>query len=233
MLKRVPYLPFTTFDLFLDDLRVRGLPGRIDRSLLAGKSGPMQSQILSALRYLGLTSATGDPTQYLMRLLQTEGQEREQVWETILRNSYSGLFQLDLERATTEEFLDELLKEGMSSQDTIRKALNFFSLAARAAGIRISPHIKPYAGRRQSAQRDPVSRRDRFKVVSLPLPRRSTPKSIESKTGDALLNKFPEFNPSWPEKERNNWLDGFRQLLTILRDAEKSDADQSSERTAS
>jgi hypothetical protein len=222
MQKRVPYLPFRTFNNFLEELRVSGLPNRIDRGGLAGKSRSMQSQILSALNYLGLTDATGATTQDFDRLIRSSGLEREQAWREILRSSYSRLFELDVEVATTEEFLDALLKEGSNSEATLRKALNFFSLATRSAGIRISPHVKPYAGKRQSA-RDVVSTKARLKVVSLPLPRKNVATVNASQNLDLLLSKFPEFDPSWPSKEREGWLEGFQGILRILGEEEKRD----------
>jgi hypothetical protein len=226
MQKRVPYLSFRTFTTFLDELGRRGLPRHIDRTLLAGKSRSVQSQILSTLIYLGLTDERGMITEDLARLVQSEGRERQQAWEDILRHSYSGLFELDIEKAATEEFLDEFLKSSPHSEGTLRKALNFFSLASRAAGIRISPHIKPYAGGRQSSEPGQVNRKDRLKVVSLPLPRRSIgtandPQTLE--TLEILIKQFPEFDPSWPMKERQNWLEGFEEMLRILKENDRRD----------
>lgn len=223
MVKRIPpYLSFRTFNDFLKGLATSELPARIDRTLLAEKSGSTQSQMLSALYYLGLTNGLGSPTQELVELVQTNGRERELVWERILRSSYPRLFELDVERATTAEFLHELVREGMQSRDTIRKALNFFCLASRAAGIRVSPHIKPYAGQRQSVPRDSESRKSTFKLVNFPVVRKSAGITIQAV--EIMAKKYPEFNPSWSEQERANWLDGFRSLLKIF--SETGDAQE-------
>src|SRR5689334_844024 len=46
-----PYVSFKTFDGFLEGLRTRGIPSRIDRSLMSNLSGASQSQLMVALRY--------------------------------------------------------------------------------------------------------------------------------------------------------------------------------------
>lgn len=216
-----PYLSFRTFRGFLDGLRVSGVPTRVDRSVMASKSGSTQALLLSAIRYFGLASENGLPTADLEGLVQTEGKERQEVWHRILVRAYPNLFKLDLQRATTQQVSEALAREGLSSQDTIRKSLNFFSLAAKDAGIKLSPHIKPYAGRRQSGRRPRALVEEEQATSTLGA---SIVKSEvkASNNWQMLLSKFPDFDPSWPDDLRQNWLDGFGKLSRILKD-EKAD----------
>jgi hypothetical protein len=215
--KRIPpYLSFRTFRTFLDALAVSGVPTRVDRSVMASRSGSNQALLISAIRYFGLASENGLPTPDLEALVQSEGKERQEVWRRILVRSYPNLFKLDLQRATTQQLSEALAREGLSNQDTIRKALNFFTIAAKDAGLKLSPHIKPYAGRRQSNRRLRTSLEDQKQTVAI------TPASVFSETDGSsewtmLLSKFPNFDPSWPQDLRKNWLEGFESLSRICR----------------
>src|SRR5712672_4905 len=91
-----PYLSFSTFTGFLDALRVSGVPTRVDRSIMAAKSGSTQVLLLSAIRYLGLASDNGIPTPELERLVQSEARQQQEVWHRILSRAYPTLFKLDL-----------------------------------------------------------------------------------------------------------------------------------------
>ena len=116
---------------------------------MASKSGSTQALLLSAIKYFGLVSENGLPTPDLEALVQSNGKQRQEVWQKILVKVYPNLFKRVLQRATTQQLTEALAREGLSNQETIRKASNFFSIAAKDAGLTLSPHIKPYAGRRQ------------------------------------------------------------------------------------
>ena len=213
--KRVPpYLSFSTFKSFLESLRVSGIPTRIDRSVMASKSGSTQVLLLAAIRYLGLASDIGIPTPELERLVHASGKARREMWHAMLRRAYPNLFKLDLQRATTQQASDVLTKEGVSSQDTVRKALNFFCLASKEAGIELSPHITPSAGSR-------VTKKARSATIpaSNTTPREEVrrPEINSSSEWQMLLAKFPNFDPGWPEDLRTNWLEGFERLSEIFK----------------
>jgi hypothetical protein len=217
-----PYLSFSTFTSFLDALRVSGVPTRVDRSIMASKSGSTQVLLLSAIRYLGLASDNGIPTPDLERLVQSEGRQQQEVWHRILMRAYPTLFKLDLQRATTQQLAEALSREGLSSQDTIRKSLNFFSLAAKKAGIKLSPHIKPYAGLRQTGRRARTTVEEQKEAISRPSSLLASDRN-GSTEWEMLLSKFPDFDPSWPDDLRKNWLDGFERLSRILNTAKTTD----------
>jgi hypothetical protein len=191
---------------------------------MASKSGSTQVLLLSAIRYLGLASDNGVPVPDLERLVQSEGRQHQEVWHRILTKAYPSLFKLDLQRATTQQLSEALSKEGLSSQDTIRKSLNFFCLAAKKAGIKLSPHIKPYAGLRQTARRPRASVGEQKETIS-----RSSSLLATDRNGSTewqmLLSKFPDFDPSWPDDLRKNWLDGFERLSRMLNSAKTTDYD--------
>lgn len=206
-----PYLSYRTLRNFLDSLRETALPSRIDRSIMASKSGSSQVLLLSALKYLKLVTDNGLPTPDLQRLVSVEANERQKVWGSIIRKAYAELFEsnIDLERTTTQELSEAFVREGVLSPDTVKKCVTFFSLAAKDAGLKLSPHIKPYAGRRRSRFERTVAGTGNYVK-----PDASTHNG--SAISDGLLRKFPNFDPAWTEDERNNWLAAFEKLTKLF-----------------
>lgn len=216
-MKRIPpYLSFRTFRTFLDALGVSGVPTRVDRSVMASRSGSTQALLLSAVRYFGLVSENGLPTPDLEALVQSNGKDRQDVWRRILIGAYPKLFKLDLQRATTQQLSEALAREGLSNQETIRKALNFFSIAAKDAGLKLSPHIKPYAGRRQTIRRARATVEEQQDGIILPTPDASDRNG--STDLEILLSKFPDFDLSWTDDQIKKWLEGIRQVREFCSD---------------
>lgn len=183
---------------------------------MASKSGSTQALLFSAIRYLGLASDKGVSTPDLEQLVNTEGKQQRDVWHRIFVRSYGSVFKskVDLERATTEELSEIFSRDGVSSKDTIRKCITFFSMGAKDAGIKLSAHIRPYAGHRQ------VGRRPRGVLESQTqdgnVPAISSVQINSSSEWQLLLAKFPDFDPTWPDDIRKNWLEGFAELSKIL-----------------
>src|SRR6266404_9089538 len=98
-----PYVSFKTFSGFIERMR-KGLPNRVDRSVMSSLSGSSQLQLLAALRYLELASPKGIPTERLSGLVESDGAKFRKALREILTSSYPFLFNgFDLQRATVEE----------------------------------------------------------------------------------------------------------------------------------
>lgn len=153
-----PYVSFRTFRTFLDGLAAQGLPSRIDRSVLAHKSGTIQSQLLLSLQYLGFIRNGGFPTDRLERLLRAEGAERRKILREAIRESYAFLFDgsIRLESATSRQMEELFQKEGAGGE-TVRRGISFFIRLAREAGLKVSPYIRPHRRPRRSAGGSPRS----------------------------------------------------------------------------
>ncbi len=213
--KTPPYLSYTTFQNFLEALRATAVPTRINRGIMANMSGSNQALLLATIRYFDLASEQGIPTADLKQLIEVKESERKQVWRRILMSGYSDTFgsKIDLERTTTDELAEAIRRQGVSSPDRIRKCVTFFTMAAKDAGIKLSPHIKPYAGRRRANRLSRTLVEDRHESVLL-----SDEKEVsDSSAWQLLLSKFPDFDPSWPEDLRKNWLEGFQSLSKICK----------------
>lgn len=207
-----PYVPYKTLRNFFDGLKVN-IPSRIDRSVMPSMSGALQSQLLAALRYLGLVSEKGIPTQLLTSIVNSEGVLRQRVLAEMLTNAYPFLFKgFDLSRATTRQIEEQFSNAGAGGE-TVRKCIAFFMGAAKDAEISVSPHIKPFKGLTRIGTR-----------------RRGTSTSISNGTGiggqeataptetymtwaQLLLSKFPSFDPAWPDEVKAKWFTAFDQLM--------------------
>ncbi len=147
-----PYVSYRTFRNFLDSLAAQGLPARIDRSVLAHKSGTIQSQLLLSLQYLGLIRNGGFPTDRLERLVQAEGAERRKVLREAVRDAYPFLFDssIRLESATSRQ-MEELFEKEGAGGETVRRGISFLIRLAREAGLKVSPYIRPHRRPRRSS----------------------------------------------------------------------------------
>ncbi len=151
-----PYVSYRTFSNFLAELRARGIPSRIDRSVMAHKSGTIQSQLLLTLHYLGLVKGSGLITPRLQKLLESEEAERKALLREILQTSYDFAFDrtFGLKTATSHQ-AEELFQKTGASGETVRRCIAFFLAAAKDSGIPVSSYIKPH-GRRKSTSRKRV-----------------------------------------------------------------------------
>jgi len=219
-----PYVPYRTMVNFLDSLKV-SLPQRIDRSLPPFKSmsGSLQGQLMLALEYLDLITDTGEVTTGLANLVQSEGEQREQVLKPILTLAYPFLFEdgLELDRATHRQ-LEERFAQAGATGDTLRKCVAFFLNAAKSAGIKMSPHFKKVRGPRTGAAKPrrketPIPKSQMSPSEGLKSPHED--KSPEQSSGDSweniLLSKFPSFDPAWPDEVKSKWFDDFKALMEL------------------
>lgn len=220
-----PYLPFRTLATFIESLK-GAMPQRIDRSLMKSMSGGMQSQLISALEYLQLISPdTGIPTDNLNRLAHSDKEDRASVLRETLTSSYRFLFEneLELERATPDQLQERFRQAGVSG-DTLRKAVAFFLKAAKEAGLKLSPHFKRTYTRRSPSSKgkrktdlaqEPGGLSDQKDSSVSPnkdaLPGGDT---LLSKLADKILDKFPDFDPSWTPEQQASWFEGMNKLMT-------------------
>lgn len=115
-----------------------GLPPRIDRSVLGGSEG-QKTQIIAAMRFLGLIRDNGDVTEAMKRLVHASDKERQQQVKALLAQHYPKATELAAINATTKQ-LEETFT-GISG-DTMRKAVAFYLGAAKYSGHPVSKHFK-------------------------------------------------------------------------------------------
>lgn len=152
-----PYVSFRTLLNLLDKLDPEP-PTRIDKSVLSYLSGGYASQVLAALRWLGLINAAGEPSAVLVELVTIPAARKDNVrglWHT----AYAEIFSKRLEKATAgqleEAFKDEYALEGKTRE----KAVTFFVHGAQFAEIPLSALILKRVKRTTAPGRKPKKSR--------------------------------------------------------------------------
>ena len=137
-----PYTSYRTFRTFTEDLREHGVPSRVDRSVLTRFSGVVGTQLMHALRFLGLIEDQGRPTQRLKELVNAhgEGHWSEKLLE-LLRQEYAPMFAINLETATPSHFNETFRKAFPAADAVVQKCVTFFLYAANDAGVKISGRV--------------------------------------------------------------------------------------------
>ncbi|MGE5321647.1 MAG: hypothetical protein ACM3SW_02210, partial [Actinomycetota bacterium] len=92
------YLPFKTFLSAIEALE-HGIPKQIDRTIWRTQSYVVQTQIIMALRFLGLLDAGDRPTRVLHDLIEKKA-ERRIILHNLLVEAYRGIIEQDLTKTT-------------------------------------------------------------------------------------------------------------------------------------
>ena len=137
-----PYTSYRTFKTFIQDLSERGVPSRIDRSVLNRFSGAVGTQLVHALRFLGLIDDAGRPTPRLREIVAADGAEDwSEKLRTVLRQEYAPLFAIELEAATPSHFNEAFRRAFPAADAVVQKCVTFFLYAANDAGVKISGRV--------------------------------------------------------------------------------------------
>jgi len=165
-----PYTSYRTFKTFIEDLHEHGVTSRIDRSVLTRFSGVVGSQLMHALRFLGLIEDDGRPTARLKELMKAHGAGHwPQKLLEVLRHEYAPMFAIDLETATPSHFNEAFRKAFPAADAVVQKCVTFFLYAANDAGVKISGRV--LKGRKP---RSPTPRRRPARPTSSPAPTRTS-----------------------------------------------------------
>ncbi len=223
-----PYISYRTFYNFIESLRQR-VPSRIDRSfwgdMLSGSTG---TQLMAALRFLDLIDENGRPTQRLEPLVASRGEQRLKALHGIATNSFGFVLdgKFDPQNATYSE-LEEIFNEKYQLTGQLsRKCLKFFIELSNSAGITLSPFItkkfrtgqssissklitKKTAGGTKVITKSTYGRKKRNSVVQ----NGSNNDSFQNSLDKILLEKFPTFDPAWPDEVKIQWFSAFDELM--------------------
>src|SRR5579859_1760088 len=122
------YLPFKTFLSAIEALE-HGIPKKIDRTIWRTQSYIVQTQIIMALRFLGLVDSQDNPSPKLHQLVEKKS-DRKMFLNNLLVDAYRSIIDLDLTK-TTPKMLDDEMEKYNVSGDTKKKAVRFFLQAAK------------------------------------------------------------------------------------------------------
>lgn len=138
-----PYVSFKSFTTLLEDFKSSGVPPRIDRSVLKRFSGGLGSQLLVALRSLGLMDDAGNPSDDLQILVDHYGTDDfPPTLRHVLGAAYPFLRTVDLTTATPSMFAEAFQNATNAKEDVLRKCRTFYLHAAKVAGIEIGKRLE-------------------------------------------------------------------------------------------
>jgi hypothetical protein len=212
-----PYISYRTFQNFIERLQ-QGIPARIDRSYWSDRlSGSTGTQLMSALRYLGLIDADAVPTDQLRQLVSAKGEARPETLRQITYETFSFLLRSPFDsRTATYAQLEEAFRSTFELTDSVsRKCVKFFVALASDAGMPLSPFItrRLRSVRGSIGTRLAAKKRGSKTSRNLIIPQAFEETSNGTSWEKMLLTKFPAFDPTWPDEVKLKWFEAFYKLL--------------------
>jgi hypothetical protein len=134
-----PYLPYKTLIGSLENLG-QGVPPKIDRSIWKNQPGTVQSQILSAYKFLGLIDDLTHPTPILRKLVEQRSSPAS-VLKPLIEERFAEVLNHDLATMTTAMLNTEFETVYGVDGDVKKKATRFFLQAAKANGMTLSKFL--------------------------------------------------------------------------------------------
>jgi len=209
-----PYVSYRTFLNFVERLQQGGIPSRIDRSYWGDRvSGSTGTQLMAALRFLGLINANGIPSSRLRQLVSSKGAQRADVLRQISSEAFGFLQQgpFDSQTATYAQ-IEEVFHRTFELTDSVaRKCVKFFVALASDAGMPMSPFIikRVRLMRAGTGTKPAIKRRGVKGKRNLIVPHNLEEVPAEVSWDKMLLAKFPTFDPSWSDEVKLGWLGAF------------------------
>ena len=219
-----PYVAYKTLSNFLDRFK-QGLPGRIDRGLMGSMSGAAQSQVTTALRYLGMISDNNIPNPIMRRYVNGEESDRRAALREMLERSYPFLFnhEFDIATATAHMLRDNFTENTSATGETISRCIAFFKDAAVDAGIEVSPYIMQRSARSSAggSKRKVAAKKAQSALQQSPaqegsqIPRAASFVAQSSLLLMGLFQRLPVPGNRWSREEREQWIQTLQNVLVM------------------
>ncbi|MBL9093406.1 MAG: DUF5343 domain-containing protein [Planctomycetaceae bacterium] len=137
------YVGYVTFANFIGSLKASGVPSRIDKSVMKGLAGGVQSHLASAMKFLGLVNESNSPLPLLHSLAGAHGTDQ---WPAALKEvvalAYSDIVDgIDLTKASPQQLVETFRENSEAKGATADKAIRFYLQAVKDAKIEIGPHL--------------------------------------------------------------------------------------------
>lgn len=212
-----PIAPFPAFKTLLRVFQQHGAPDVVDHGALRKRFAPGSVEnLLAALRFLGLIGPGGAPTAQLAPLTAAVDTP---AWPTALRDALTRAYGPVLEGlgSATPAQLNQRLRSAYSLHaETCRRSATFLLAAASEAEAPLSPYLV-----------SPAHAKGRL------LPVRTEPGAEDAEAGEALtarlIDKFPAFDPAWPDALKAHWFQQFNELIQLVKPDEQTGRSQCNE----
>jgi Family of unknown function (DUF5343) len=219
--KSPPYASYRSFDKFIKALKAHPIPDRIDHSVMSDINYGTRMALVRTLKSLDLINDDGIPTNRLNQFVRADAATRKPILAQLLKDAFPYLWDgsFNLEEATSEQIEERIRHQGAVDGATLRKAKGFLVGGALAAGLTLSPQ----RSRRAASSANGSVRRPK----RVPRARggagagQLSPPGLPA-SGDPighLMNKFPTFDPTWPNDLKTKWFEGFGDLMKQVKPA--------------
>jgi hypothetical protein len=224
-----PYVAYRTLKNFLAKFQ-QGTPGRIERGLMGNLSGAVQSQLTTALKYLGFVSDNNVPTPMMKKFVMTPEAEQTSMLKALLTDTYPFIFgnmlEFDFSTATGKMLRERFEEHTSATGETITRCMAFLKDAAQDAGIAVSPFLRGSNGATKKKS-TPSQRRDRVTEQSSTLGPTPTNNNAGSGANQSpieaqsslllwgLFQRLPRPGSVWPKEERTQWTDTLNNVLAL------------------
>ncbi len=219
-----PYVAYKTLANFLDRFK-QGIPGRIDRGLMGSMSGAAQSQVTTALRYLGMISENNIPNPTMKRYVSGEESDRKAALREMLERSYPFIFNpgFDIGTATAHMLRENFTANTSATGETISRCIAFFKDAAVDAGIDVSPYIMQKSARpvgagtkkRTATKKTPAAPEQPPAPIAQHASRAASFVAQSSLLLMGLFQRLPVPGNRWSKEEREQWIQTLQNVLVM------------------
>jgi hypothetical protein len=202
-----PYMSWGSLENLIERMSKDGIPGRIDRSVLAGSEGA-KTQVLAGLRWLELIELDGSVTATFEQLVK--GSDRQALIGKLFREKYAEQVALGERNASQRELEESFHPYG---GETARKAASFYLKGAKFAGLPTSSYFKVPRTRRARSGGKTASRATKTTGVGATQTTETLSNGLHPAVA-GLLNDLPREGAGWPSPEaRQEFLDTFEALV--------------------
>ncbi len=222
-----PYVAYKTLNNFLERFK-QGLPGRIDRGLMGSMSGAAQSQVTTALRYLGMITENNIPTQLMRRYATGQETERQAALGEMLMAAYPFILDTDgsfsLSTATASQLREAFAENTTATGETLIRCMAFLKDAAQDAGFKVSPFIlqkksrTPGVRKRNTVAPSREEKSAERTSKEMPPAHHSAAPSFPAQASlllSGLFQRLPKPGTVWPHDERERWVQTLNNVLLL------------------
>lgn len=224
-----PYVAYKTLRNFLERFK-QALPSRIDRGLMGSMSGAAQSQVITAMKYLGMISENGLPTPALRKYVTGEEEERRSALFGMLMAAYPFLFdtgagleagEFHISTATSQLLRETMEKNTTATGETLGRCIAFVKDAALDAGFKVSPYIlqkkaRTPGGRKRATGQRKEDRANEKSALHLPHAPATQPLPAQaSLLLSGLFQRLPKPGTAWAKEDRERWVQTLENVLLL------------------
>lgn len=221
-----PHVSYRTFLNFIGRMQQNGIPNRVDKSYWSEQlSNGNGTHMMETLRFLGLLDTNDIPTPRLKQLVNARGEARTQLLRQITSDVFVFLREGSLvpETATLNQLQENFRDAYQTTNDVQRKCVKFFVELSKDAGIELPTYLtnkfRSGNGTSGTGTKVPSKRSGTKPIRNLVVPQHHEgveQMAVSASLADILMQKLPNFDPTWSDEVQQKWLAAFDEISKRL-----------------